>query len=817
MPRSVGTPTRTKQPAIPPAVPSPGLLRIGTIAFAVALLASIAIPSIPIARALRIPACAAVVSILLYLSAGGRARFRVIGWALATFVAGWAVTGRGAPAIPALVVAILIGLTLRRPIAPWIETRPSWWLRVFSLVSFIPLVIGFATGWGVATHDDSWIRLDRALYSLAVAWVLLSARLAVGELLHRWIRRARIRTKLLVAFGVFAVTPALLAFAYAVLAGWIHSGSLRASAIVRQFEDEPGGRGVIRRAEAGAAPTTGAALIERLQSERSVFDDRGLAGAALERGPAGWKLAGAHGAPDSLFLPAAAPVADSGRVVHGLTYRGGRLWWVETALWPNRGDTLALQTFEPIDTSRMNRLSRALRCDIALTTSPTMSSEGTSITIGGGGSTKIRSIRAAGGAIEISNDEPATLGNSADSVSSFDDLALVGGGVYASAKKLGDVHRSTNGGAAPPCFLWTGHGWHRGAALLLVHSSPGEIFRFSGLDLGPFATAATIALIAFATVFLGLEIVSLFVGARVARYITRGASSLSAAASALGRGDFSTRVQVPSEDELGELADSFNQMATGLEEGQRAMLEREQMRRELELARRIQSRLLPPSPPSLPGLDIAATNAMSQQVGGDYYDFIPMEDGRVGLCIADVAGKGVAAALLMSSVKTALVSSAAVETAPDRLTARVNRLLEQSIEPGRFVTFFLATLDPRTLQLEYVNAGHPAPMLLRADGTLERLERGGVILGIDAGAVYEAGSATLERGDLLAMFTDGVTEARGSDDELFGDDRIESLLRNNRGLPAEDVLQRLVDAVKSYEGDRGPSDDVTAIVVNVEG
>lgn len=803
------------RPALPPVLPSPALIHAGTIAFAVALLASIAIPSFPLVRALRILASAGIVWILFRLSAGGRARFRVVGWALAIFVAGWVVTGRGAPAIPSLVVAILIGLTLRRPIAPWIETRPSWWLRVFSLVSFLPLVIGFATGWGVAARDDSWVRLDRALYSLAVAWVFLSARLAVGELLHRWIRRARIRTKLLVAFGVFAVTPALLAFAYAVLAGWVHSGSLRASAIVRHLEDESGGRGIIRRAEAASAPSSGAALIERLDRERSVLDDRGLAGAALERDPTGWRLSGTHGAPDSLFLPAAAPVADSGRVVHGLTYRSGRLWWVETALWPNHGDTLALQTFEPIDTSHMNRLARTLRCDIALTTSPTMSSEGTSITIGGGGSTKIRSIRAAGGAIEISNDEPQAPEDSTDAETSFDDLALVGGGVYASAKKLGDVHRSTNGGAAPACFLWTGHAWRKGAALLLVHSSPGEIFRFSGLDLGPFATAATVALIAFATVFLALEIVSLFVGARVARYITRGASALSTAAASLGRGDFSTRVQVPSEDELGELADSFNRMAAGLEEGQRAVLEREQMRRELELARRIQSRLLPPSPPALPRLDIAATNAMSQQVGGDYYDFISMEDGRIGLCIADVAGKGVAAALLMSSVKTALVSSAAVETAPDRLTARVNRLLEQSIEPGRFVTFFLATLDPRTLLLEYVNAGHPAPMLLRTGGALERLDRGGVILGIDAGAAYEAGSTMLQPGDMLALFTDGVTEARGADEDLFGDDRIESLLRVSRGQSAEDVLRRLVDAVKQYEGDRGPSDDVTAIVVQV--
>jgi serine phosphatase RsbU (regulator of sigma subunit) len=686
------------------------------------------------------------------------------------------------------------------------------------LVAFLPLVIGFTAGWGAAAHDDTWIRLDRALYSLAVAWVFLSARLAAGELLHRWIRRVRIRTKLLVAFGVFAATPALLAFTYAVLAGWIHSGSLRASAIVRQLEDESGGRGVVRRAEVARAPLSGSELTQRFESERAVLDDRGLAGAAWERGSEGWRLAARHGGPDSLFFPAAAPVADSGRVVRGLAYRSGRVWWVETALWPNRGDTLALQTFEPVDTARMNRLARALRCDIALTTSPTMSSGGTSITIGGGRSRGIRSVRAAGGAIEISTDESAAPWDSAavDSLSSFGDLALVGGGAYAGAKTLREVPGPSNGGAAPRCFLWTGHGWRYGAALLLVRSAPGEIFRFSGLDLGPFATAATIALIVFATFFLGLEIVSLVVGARVARYITRGASSLRAAAASLGRGDFSTRVQVPSEDELGELADSFNQMAAGLEEGQRAMLEREQMRRELELARRIQSRLLPPSPPSLPRLDIAATNAMSQQVGGDYYDFISMEDGRVGLCIADVAGKGVAAALLMSSVKTALVSSAAVETAPDRLTARINRLLEQSIEPGRFVTFFLATLDPRTLHFDYVNAGHPAPMLLRAGGELERLERGGVILGIDAGAVYEAGSATLQPGDMLALFTDGVTEARGVDDELFGDERIESLLRESHRRSAEDVLRGLVDAVKRYEGDRGPSDDVTAIVVKVE-
>src|SRR5262249_15282708 len=152
--------------------------------------------------------------------------------------------------------------------------------------------------------------------------------------------------------------------------------------------------------------------------------------------------------------------------------------------------------------------------------------------------------------------------------------------------------------------------------------------------------------------------------------------------------------------------------------------------------RRIQSRLLPSGPPHAPPLDIAAANFMSQQVGGDYYDFLAFPGGRVGICIADVAGKGVAAALLMSNVKAALVSSAAVESSTDRLTTRVNQILEQSIEPGRFVTFFLGSLDPTTLQLEYVNAGHPPPILLRADGSAERLSEGGTILGILPNASY---------------------------------------------------------------------------------
>lgn len=829
----------------PPALPAGPLVPVASLAFALAVAASLGVPIVPLLRLVRIVASAVLV---LAFFGQCRGRYHVLGWAALVFATSWAATGTGAPRGPAFAVALLVGLFIRNPLAPWVRTRSSAGLSLLVLAALVPWAVAAGVGFGAPEHDSGLTRLDRALYTVAVSWVFMAGLRAFAELLRRWIRRARVRTKLVVAFAIFAITPAVLAFAYAVMASWIHAGSLRASAITRELETGSGGRGVIARALGAPAPRDGAELARRIERERAVLEDRGLIAMGLERTPEGWRAAWASALADSLLAPVAAPVArplegDSippearaagsevvnrrpaeaaaarPEVMRGLAHRAGRFWWVETALWPRGGDSLALQTFEPVDTTRMNQLARALHCDVVLMSSTSITSEEDSVRVRVGRQSGQTQLRIGGGVIALSTGDPKLKGlTDSTAIDSLQrrGLTVVGGGAYARARSLRDFRGPTNGAATPGCYLWSGSDWRRGTALLLVHSSPGEAFQYSGMDLGPFATVVRVMLIVFAVLFLGLELISLVVGSRVARFITQGAASLRAAAASIGRGDFSARVQVPSEDELGELADSFNRMAAGLEEGQRAMVEREQMRRELELARRIQSRLLPLGPPSLPRLDVAARNAMSQQVGGDYYDFISMEDGRVGFCIADVAGKGVAAALLMSSVKTALVSSAAVESAPDRLTSRVNQLLEQSIEPGRFVTFFLATLDLGTLRLEYVNAGHPAPMLLRAAGGVERLERGGIILGIDAGAAFESGTVTLAPGDLLAMFTDGVTEAQGSGEELFGDERIESVLHLNRDRGAEGVLDALIEAVKGYEGDRGPSDDLTAIIVKVE-
>lgn len=816
---AVPLPPETATPAAPPF--PPGLIAPASVAFAVAVGASLLIPGFAGARWLRLAASAALAAILFTQRLRPRGTVRVIVWSLTVVGTAAAATHTVAPWGAPLLLGLLIGLAIRKSLAPWVSSWPAGPLLLLAVAALLPFAAAIAVP-GSTPPASVLARLDRASYTLVAAWVLLAGLKAAREATRRWIRRASVRTKLVVSFGIFAVTPAVLAFAYVALSGWMHAGALRADALEQALGAMSRGRPLIEAAERGPAPKSGAELVTRLDADAPFLADGLIRADALERTPGGWRVLRSVGAPDSLFQPPAPPVADSGLIVRGLVLRADRIWWAETALWPRGRDSLALETFEPVDTTRMGTLARMLRCDAVLFASPSPSRPGTNVVVGWQGKSRVRGYELGNGIVQVTTDEDRGGAGSSDTAAVAPFLGgapatVVGGGAFAGVTSLPQVRTILNSGAVPGCLAWAGSGWRRATAVLAVRSNPWESVAWSDFGSGPFSTVAVVLLILLATLFLMVEAVSVMVGSRVAGYITRGASGLRQAAAAIGRGDFTARVRVPSEDELGQLAGSFNRMAEGLEEGQRAVLERERMRRELELARRIQSRLLPAAPPPLPGLDVAATNAMSQEVGGDYYDFIPMAEGRVGFCVADVAGKGVGAALLMSNVKAALVSAAAVEPKPDRLVTRVNRLLEQSVEPGRFVTLFFGSLDPATRRLDYVNAGHPAPLLIRAGGGTERLSEGGTILGIDADAVYESGSTTLGAGDLLALFTDGVTEAQGEGGELFGEERIETLLRSERGRPAARVLEQLLAAVKAYEGDRGPSDDLTAVVLSVEG
>jgi serine phosphatase RsbU (regulator of sigma subunit) len=237
-----------------------------------------------------------------------------------------------------------------------------------------------------------------------------------------------------------------------------------------------------------------------------------------------------------------------------------------------------------------------------------------------------------------------------------------------------------------------------------------------------------------------------------------------------------------------------------------------QLQEEARRAAGIQQGLLPPEPVFFEPFEIAGRNLPSQSVGGDYFDFIECDGGRVCVGLGDVAGKGMSAALLMANLHASI--RAQVETGrplPD-MVARINRSIHQAVKGQRFITLVLATLDPPRGALEYVNAGHNPPLLLRADGSVERLETGGFLLGVFPDAVYETAALTMGPGDLLVLYSDGVTEAMDAGGNEFGDDRLIAFLRENRSLSAEDLVDALISAVGAYAGK--PGDDVTVAAIH---
>jgi len=251
------------------------------------------------------------------------------------------------------------------------------------------------------------------------------------------------------------------------------------------------------------------------------------------------------------------------------------------------------------------------------------------------------------------------------------------------------------------------------------------------------------------------------------------------------------------------------------------LAEKVTMKRDLEIAREIQTWLVPSAAPAVPGASVAFATRPQNSVAGDYYDaFYPQADGAGGkliLVIADVAGKSVPAALLMATFQASLHTIAGDAVPLDQLVLRLNNYASaHSLEGMRYTTAVLAEFEPVSRRLEYINAGHNAPVLRRRDGTIERLEAGGVPLGIDATAAYAIGTAQMEPADALIFFTDGVTEATNAKSQELGEDRWLTTIRNLPGGNANDSLQYLMKSVDDFVGTTPQFDDITCLVLRCE-
>ena len=244
-----------------------------------------------------------------------------------------------------------------------------------------------------------------------------------------------------------------------------------------------------------------------------------------------------------------------------------------------------------------------------------------------------------------------------------------------------------------------------------------------------------------------------------------------------------------------------------------ARFQQERLERELQLAMEIQQRFQPTAPPVVTGYEFQGISFPCYEIGGDYYDFIQREDGRLIIALGDVSGKGTAAALLMSSLHASIHAQTGSHDSLVETISAVNRYLADNIPSNRFVTLFYAELDPESGALSFLNAGHNPPLIVHAAGTVEQLASGGLPLGIKANAEYREGRTTLQRGDVLVIYSDGVTEAASPNGEEFGPTRLYEVVSRNVDSSAAGIRDRIESALTKFSQGTQAADDITLVIV----
>ncbi|MEE9554968.1 MAG: SpoIIE family protein phosphatase [candidate division Zixibacteria bacterium] len=244
-------------------------------------------------------------------------------------------------------------------------------------------------------------------------------------------------------------------------------------------------------------------------------------------------------------------------------------------------------------------------------------------------------------------------------------------------------------------------------------------------------------------------------------------------------------------------------------------INKRRLEHELGMARKVQERLFPEKLPETPGLDVGAKSRFCLEVAGDYYDVIKLDDSRTVLTVGDVSGKGAGAALIMSNLQASLKTALKIKNELAEIVAQINDLIFENTTQDQFITFFVGVFDNRESVFTYVNAGHNPPVVIRDNGKIEELGEGGLLLGAFPNAVYEQGSVVLNKGDLLFLYTDGVSEAENNVNDMYGEERIKEFLAANSRLPASELLTNLESDVERFIGDTSFDDDFTLVAARV--
>jgi serine phosphatase RsbU (regulator of sigma subunit) len=340
------------------------------------------------------------------------------------------------------------------------------------------------------------------------------------------------------------------------------------------------------------------------------------------------------------------------------------------------------------------------------------------------------------------------------------------------------------------------------------------------------ASLREIRRLSFRNLSMGLLVIALAcIGiVPISRRMTQHVSALSDGVKQLAGGDFKARVPVNSRDEFGSLAASFNKMAEDLEKHQALVVEQERLRRELELSRLIQTEMLPRDPLRLGTAEIKGLSIPAREVGGDFFNYFALPDGRLALLVGDVSGKGVSAALLMANVQATLRARLPLETDLARLADGLDRDIDANTPRSVYFTLFLGILDMERSILRYVNAGHNPQFLLRRQGGIEPLSSTGMPIALYAGHGYQESVVDIAAGDLLFFYTDGLVETENDAGDMFGTERLQSLLaaEHDQQIAAvhepqiDAVLERVDAAVRTFRGGAEQFDDATLMALTID-
>lgn len=394
-------------------------------------------------------------------------------------------------------------------------------------------------------------------------------------------------------------------------------------------------------------------------------------------------------------------------------------------------------------------------------------------------------------------------------------------------------------GTPLPVVDWATGEQKKTGAVLRVETRPSVLYTRLFAALGDFATGVEYTLLFAAVVFAIIELLALFVGARLTRTVTGAVAQLYNATEHINRGDFSHRISVQSHDQLASLANSFNSMTASIENLIEEQKEKQRLQNELTIAQEVQTQLYPQHISQLASLEVFGFCRPARTVSGDYYDFLTLNSDKLILAVGDVSGKGISAALLMATIHSAvrayclegmptlrepiaagvaagsslLVPSGLnrAETSAGAMLSLLNHQLYQSTPTEKYATLFLGIYDGHERKLTYSNGGHLPPIILGKDGSVRRLEQGGTVVGMFAHRTYPEASVALRQGELFVAYSDGVTEPENDFGE-FGEQRLIDLVWEHRDQPLARISEIVTGAVADWIGANEQPDDITLVL-----